>query len=85
MSAWDDPTDQQMWTVGADVVEQRSWSGEWVLMPAGRLHAVSGAGLIAGRALCLAPVTLLDPADWRWPDDGSAEWPLCWICLALTC
>jgi len=41
-------------------------------------------GLIGGRALCLAPVTLLDPLDWRWPDDGEEEWPLCWICLALT-
>ena len=53
-------------------------------MPSGRLHAVSGAGLVLGRAVCLAPVTLLDPLDWRWPDDGDEEWPLCWICLALT-
>ena len=29
-------------------------------------------------------MTLLDPRDWRWPDDGNEEWPLCWICLALT-
>jgi hypothetical protein len=28
-------------------------------------------------------VTLLDPRDWRWPDDGDEDWPLCWICLAL--
>jgi hypothetical protein len=53
-------------------------------MPAGRLHAVSGDGLVAGRAVCLAPVTLLDPIDWAWPDDGDREWPLCWSCLALT-
>ncbi len=52
--------------------------------PPGRLHAVSAAGLIVGRALRLAPVTLLDPRDWRWPDDGDEKWPLCWICLALT-
>jgi len=54
-------------------------------MPTGRLHAVSGNGLVAGRGICLAPVTLLDPIDWTWPDDGGPEWPLCWICLALTC
>jgi hypothetical protein len=29
-------------------------------------------------------VTLLDPRDWRWLDDGDEDWPLCWICLALT-
>jgi hypothetical protein len=59
--------------------------GEWVDMPTGRLHAVSANGLVAGRGLCLAPVTLLDSVDWTWPDDGGPEWPLCWICLALTC
>jgi hypothetical protein len=53
------------WTVGADRIAPRNWSGEVVQMPFGRLHAVSAAGLIAGRALCLAPVTLLDPRDWR--------------------
>jgi hypothetical protein len=49
-----------------------------------RLHAVDAVGLIEGRAVCLAPVSLLDPADWAWPDDADDLWPLCWICLALT-
>src|SRR5947209_1207679 len=51
------------WTVGADRMAPRRWSGEVVAMPSGRLHAVDGAGLVFGRALCLAPVTLLDPRD----------------------
>ncbi|HEX2075380.1 MAG TPA: hypothetical protein VHF92_16470 [Geodermatophilus sp.] len=77
--------ERENWTVGADAVAPRPWGQEWVDLPAGRLHAVSGHGLVAGRAVCLAPVMLLDPADWTWPDDGDQEWPLCWICLALTC
>jgi hypothetical protein len=73
---------QVRWTVGVDAEAPRSpWGG-----PApSRLHAVGDTGLVAGRALCLAPVTLLDPALWVWPDDGDEEWPLCWVCLALTC
>jgi hypothetical protein len=55
-----------------------------VQMPAGRLHAVDAEGLLVGRAVCRAPVVLLDPVDWRWPDDGSDEWPLCRICQAMT-
>ncbi len=54
-------------------------------MPIGRLHAVGGSGLITGRAICPAPVTLLDPADWVWPDDGAEQWSLCWSCRAMTC
>ena len=70
------------WTVGVDVAAPRSpWGGT----APSRLHAVGGAGLIAGRAVCLAPVTLLDPALWMWPDDGDEESPVCWVCLALTC
>lgn len=77
-------TGARRWTVGADALEPRWWSGETVEMPTGRLHAVSDEGLIVGRAACLAPVILLDPRDWQWPDDGGEEWPLCWICEALT-
>ena len=42
------------WTVGADRIAPRDWSGEVVQMPSDRLHAVSAPGLIVGRALCLA-------------------------------
>ncbi len=72
------------WTVGADGLGTRLWSGEPVQMPTGRLHAVGSEGLLVGRAVCRTPVVLLDPADWRWPDDGSDEWPLCRTCHALT-
>jgi hypothetical protein len=75
---------QDRWTVGADGLGTRLWSGEPVLMPTGRLHAVDDKGLLHGRSVCQAPVVLLDPADWRWPDDGSEEWPLCRLCVALT-
>lgn len=74
--------DAGRWTVGVDVAAPRStWGGS----SPSRLHAVGDAGLVAGRALCLAPVTLLDPALWVWPDDGDEDSPLCWVCLALTC
>ena len=52
-------------------------------MPAGRLHAVSGDGLIARRAPP-DPGDPLDPTEWAWPDDDAEEWPPCWTCLALT-
>lgn len=77
-----DVPDRPGWTVGVDARAPHSpWGG-----PApSRLHAVDGAGLVAGRAVCLAAVTLLDPALWAWPDDeGGDESPLCWVCLALT-
>jgi hypothetical protein len=75
---------QARWTVGADGLATRLWSGEPVQMPTGRLHAVDVEGLLHGHSVCQAPVVLLDPVDWRWPDDGSEEWPLCWICADLT-
>ncbi|HEV7188883.1 MAG TPA: hypothetical protein VGN28_13395 [Blastococcus sp.] len=79
-----DAAGQMRWTVGADGLEMRPWSGESVQMPTGRLHAVEPEGLFTGRAVCVAPIVLLDPVDWRWPEDVGEEWPLCWICLALT-
>jgi hypothetical protein len=77
--------ESEPWTAGADAVERRFRAGRWIAVPSGRLHAVGGEGLVDGHAVCRAPVTLLDPADWTWPDDGDAERPLCWTCLALTC
>lgn len=48
--------------MGVDAEALRSrWGGT----APSRLHAVGDAGMVAGRALCLAPVTLLDPALWR--------------------
>jgi hypothetical protein len=75
----------ERWTVGADDVRPLGCAGQPLHLPLGRLHAVGGEGLLVGRAVCLAPVTLLDPAAWSWPDDrDDAGDPLCWICLALT-
>ncbi|SNS33834.1 hypothetical protein SAMN04488107_2272 [Geodermatophilus saharensis] len=80
-----EPRPRDRWTVGADAVVSLAWDGEPLSVPQGRLHAVGGEGLVAGRSVCLAPVALLDPAEWSWPDDGAeADDPLCWICLALT-
>ena len=48
------------------------------------MSAAPSCPLILGRAVCLAPVILLDPRDWHWPDDGDQNWPPCWTCLTLT-
>jgi hypothetical protein len=63
------------WTAGADGVAPRRWSDEVIEMPSGRLHAVRGAGLFSGRAVCLAPVILLDPLDWHWPTTATRSGP----------
>jgi len=78
---------REHWTVGADALRSLNGAGESLHVPEGRLHAVGGDGLVAGRSVCLAPVSLLDPAEWSWPDDPDddpAAGPLCWICRALT-
>jgi hypothetical protein len=76
---------RERWTAGAETLRSLNCSGEPRHVTVGLLHAVSGDGLIAGRSVCLAPVTLLDPLACSWPDNPyDAEGPLCWICLALT-
>jgi hypothetical protein len=75
------------WTVGADALLSLEGDGGRLHVPMGQLHAVNDDGLIDGRSICQAPVILLDPAAWSWPDyadDNSATSQLCWDCLALT-
>jgi hypothetical protein len=71
--------------VGADAVRPALRGRGPVAAPVGRLHAIAAADVLTGRARCGAPVALLDPAVFGWPDDGTSERPLCWSCLALTC
>jgi hypothetical protein len=72
------------WIVGADAIQRRPGTCTSFDLPVGRLHAVDGAGLMRGRALCRASVVLLDPHHWTWPGAGNERWPLCWGCLELT-
>jgi hypothetical protein len=72
------------WAAGADTVQPAPWAGRAVVLPAGRLHAVEDDGVLTGRARCGAPVALLDPSVFGWPDAATSQWPLCWSCLALT-
>jgi hypothetical protein len=85
----------QPWLAGADlVIPGDRWaqllpgaggaSPPPTAVPIGRLHAVDDTGVLVGRGLCQAPVTLLDPVRWRWPHDADQLRPLCWSCLALT-
>jgi hypothetical protein len=90
----DDHDETARWIAGADSVIPRPRPAHAATgaaggrpptaVPIGRLHAVSDAGLLTGRALCQAPAALLDPVRWRWPDDADELRPLCWTCLALT-
>ena len=90
----DGHVEPQQWLVGAEqVIPGDRWaqilpgagrSSPPTAVPIGRLHAVGDAGRMVGRGLCQAPVTLLDPARWSWPDAADQLRPLCWKCRALT-